>query len=61
MAAPLKVIEIPLDGFYYAGLECFHWLPTQLILDFSGIDGIAEIMSRSVFDISDQLIEVLDA
>src|SRR5690606_24060313 len=52
--APLQVVQIPLNGFLDTGFEGFLWCPAQLTLNFAGVDSIAQVMARSILNVSYQ-------
>ena len=53
---PVLVVEIPLDGFADAGLEAFRRFPTELAVDFCGVDGVAAVVARAVGDEGDLVL-----
>ncbi|MNZ90986.1 hypothetical protein D3C78_1099590 [compost metagenome] len=53
-AAPLRVVQIPLDGLADTGLEGFLGSPAQFALDLAGIDGVAQVVAGAVLDVGDQ-------
>ncbi|MNF83658.1 hypothetical protein D3C84_659830 [compost metagenome] len=54
-AAPFQVFQIPLNGFAQAGFEGFFRHPTQVALDFAGIDRVTQIVPGAVLDEGDQV------
>ena len=50
---PIFVIKIPADGFCQAAGKGFLRLPAKLTENLSGINGIPEIMPRTVGHIGD--------
>src|SRR5690554_2257062 len=53
--APVKVVEVPLDGFADAGFEGFFERPAEFFLDFAGVYGVAHVMAGAVFYVGDQV------
>src|SRR6516164_4573697 len=51
---PMDILAIPTDGLQKSGLERLGWMPPKLLLDLTGIDGIAAIVAGSVGYIFDQ-------
>lgn len=47
---PFWVVEIPLDGFAEARLEGFSGFPAEVGADLGGVDGVAEVVPRTVGD-----------
>ena len=45
---PVLVVEIPLDGFADACLEAFRRFPTEFVVNFRDIDGVAAVVLGSV-------------
>ncbi|MDB6057611.1 MAG: hypothetical protein JWO95_1455 [Verrucomicrobiales bacterium] len=52
---PFLVVQIPLDSFADAGFEGVRWSPAEFALNLAGVDGVAAIVTRAVFDVCDQL------
>ena len=50
---PLRVFQIPGDGFLDAGLKGFGWLPAKFALELAGVYGVAAIMAGAVFNVRD--------
>ena len=49
-APPPFIVEIPLNGSPYAGGEINLRPPSQLCLDFFGIDGVTEVVAGTIRD-----------
>lgn len=54
-AAPFQIIQIPLDRLANAGHEGFLRRPTEIALDFAGIDGVAQVMAWAVLDVGNEV------
>lgn len=54
-AAPSQIIQIPLNRLANAGQEGFLRRPTEIVLDFAGIDGVAQVMAWAVLDVGDEV------
>src|SRR5690606_7395469 len=52
---PVFVFQIPVNCFADALFKLKRWLPSQLPFDFGGINGIPEIMTRTVLYKSNQI------
>ena len=52
---PLLVVEVPTDGLLDALLELKRGLPTELLLQLGGVDGIAEVVTGTVGDVGNQI------
>ena len=48
---PGLVGQVPFHGFADAGLKCFLWLPAQVALDLTCVNGIASVVTWSIFNI----------
>lgn len=46
--APLKVVQVPLNGFAKAGFEGLFGYPAQFFFDLAGIDRVAQVMARTI-------------
>jgi hypothetical protein len=52
---PVGVVQVPLDGFAYAGFEGFFGCPAEFALDLAGVDGVAQVVAGAVLDMGDQV------
>ena len=50
------VLEVPADRLFDPLLELQAGLPAQLALEFARVDGVAQVVSRAVGDVGDQLL-----
>ncbi|MNG31980.1 hypothetical protein D3C84_1178860 [compost metagenome] len=55
MGDPLGIVQVPLDGLADTGLEGFLRYPAQFALDLAGVDGIAQVVTRTVLNVGDQI------
>ena len=56
MVHPLLVFEVPAHGFFDALLELQRGFPAQLVFQFARIDGIPQVVPRTVGDVGDELL-----
>ena len=56
---PCWVIEIPANGLTEAALEILLRSPAQLGAGATGVDGVAEVVTRTVRDVGDRRIVLL--
>lgn len=52
---PFSVLQIPLNRFADAGLECLLRRPAQFTLDLTGVDSVAQVVAGAVLDVDDEL------
>ena len=51
---PLLIVHIPVNGLLYALVKGGLRAPAELIVNLRGIDGIAQVVTRSVLDMGDE-------
>ena len=56
MVHPLLVFEVPAHGFFDALFELQRGFPAQLVFQFARIDGIPQVVPRTVGDVGDELL-----
>ena len=53
VGGPTAVFEVPVDGFFDAGVEVFLGGPAELVADFGAVDGVAAVVAGAVGDVGD--------
>ena len=52
---PENVVEIPLNGLSKARMLVLFGGPAELVSDFGGVDGVAQVVPGAVGDVGDEL------
>lgn len=52
---PGLIVEVPLDGLLDAFLKLEAGFPSELALQFAGVDGVAQVVAFAVGDVRDQV------
>ena len=52
---PGLVIQIPLHGFTNTRFEAFFWRPVQLMLNFTGVDGVTLVVTGTILHEGDEV------
>lgn len=53
---PFLVVEVPAHGLFDAFFELQRGFPAQLVFQFARIDGIPQVVPRTVGDVGDELL-----
>ncbi len=53
---PFLIFEVPAHGEFDAFFELERGLPTELVFELSGVDGVAKVMAGAVCDVGDEVI-----
>ena len=56
---PSRILHVPTNGLSNRLFEHSYRCPAQFLLDLAGVDGVATVVSRSVFDERDQAFAIV--
>lgn len=48
------MVQVPFNGLADPRVECFFRRPAEVVVDLTGVDGVAEVVAGAILDVCDQ-------